>query len=95
MTPRVPAPLRRALVRRALVATRWRVEVRLPAPVDVGWRALPLVRVEVDDDPPAAGPEVQIGFDVRATSAEIAERVGRRMFERLGYTVLASRARRP
>jgi hypothetical protein len=46
----------------------------------------------IDPHPPAAGPEVEISILALATSAELAERYGRRQFERAGLHVLAVRS---
>lgn len=73
-------------------ARAWRVHVRLPLPDDGRWRQWDLDGVLYDPRPPASGPEVEVSFLVAATTAAIAERVGCRLFERAGYSLLATKA---
>jgi hypothetical protein len=74
----------------------WLVEVRVPI---AQWVAASPVLAEllrpreVDLSPPSSGPELQLGFDVRATDGEHAERMLRRVLERNGMSVLAIRSR--
>jgi hypothetical protein len=53
-----------------------------------------LPNASVQWDPPAAGPEIEVAFEVLSTTRENAEAQGRRLIARTGRTVLAARAHR-